>query len=264
MGRTLQEWRRLLLHTAGAGLPAEFLAHFRAVNEEPGPEALGGSGPAGVDPVIAQARAWVGGFEDDAGHRRDVDTPFLCRCLSHLPAGEMPAGVSELARAWWALDRPRELEPLRIDEGAGGALMPWLRETGVESWTETELGVMHALVWHGIAGRSKAVLERAFRAAVWMLDNLQPDNATNHPWAAHLFIAIALDPTRPEGERGAADLYAQSLLHNAVVHQGRPDRFSAIILWDAERCLSALTQVRWQRAPACVRHLSLAARDFGV
>jgi hypothetical protein len=35
-----------------------------------------------------------------------------------------------------------------------------------------------------------------------------------------------------------ARLYAETMLHNTIVHQGRPDRFSALILWDAADALA--------------------------
>lgn len=67
-----------------------------------------------------------------------------------------------------------------------------------------------------------------------MVGELQPDNATNHPWAIHVFAAIAADENNAH-----ADLYAQSLLHNALIDGGEPDTFSALILLDAAHALSA-------------------------
>ena len=56
------------------------------------------------------------------------------------------------------------------------------------------------------------------------MDNIQPDNATNHPWAVHVFASLAVETGNFE-----FDLYAQSLLHNCIVGTGKPDAFSAII-----------------------------------
>ncbi|MBZ0171155.1 MAG: hypothetical protein K8E66_02125, partial [Phycisphaerales bacterium] len=59
---------------------------------------------------------------------------------------------------------------------------------------------------------------------------------TNHPWAVHVFLRLSL----AESDRAASDaarLHAETLLHNALVSSGRPDRFSACLLLDAARAL---------------------------
>jgi hypothetical protein len=80
----------------------------------------------------------------------------------------------------------------------------------------------------GIHGAPASLSERVRSAALWLVDELQPDNATNHPWAIHVFAGLASDENNPE-----ADLYAQSLLHNALIEGGTPDHFSGFILYDA-------------------------------
>lgn len=219
MPRSLDSWITLLRSTAKPAVPTEFLQHRQNASHA--------------------AHAWITTFSDDAGHRRDADTPFLAHTLAIAPLGSPPPRASELSLAWWSLSQPAAFESLRFDLADHGPLFPGLRETGIETWTETELGAIHALLWHATHQHNTQLKDRAFRAAHWMLDNLQPDNATNHPWAIHLFVTMSLDPRRDEPESAAADLYAQSLLHNAVVHTGTPDRFSALILWDAADFLSS-------------------------
>jgi|GEM_PF-3087843 len=103
-------------------------------------------------------------------------------------------------------------------------------ETGaIEVWTETELACVHA-AWSLGTGWQQA----ARVSAHWLLDNIQPDNATNHPWAAHVFARLAEETGNFE-----FDLYAQTLLHNSVVGTGRPDAYSALILLHASRAIQA-------------------------
>lgn len=97
----------------------------------------------------------------------------------------------------------------------------------IEVWTETELACVHAAWSLGGPWRDAA---RA--SAFWLLEHIQPDNATNHPWAVHAFAAFADETDNPE-----LDLYAQSLLHNCMVTAGRPDTYSALILLHAARSL---------------------------
>ncbi|GAB5495406.1 MAG: hypothetical protein Phyf2KO_04860 [Phycisphaerales bacterium] len=99
----------------------------------------------------------------------------------------------------------------------------------IEVWTETELAAVHAAWSLGHDWRTEAR-----RAAAWLVDNIQPDNATNRPWGVHVFVSLA-------HETGGAqyELYAQTLLHNCQVMTGRPDDFSAMILLHAARELQA-------------------------
>ena len=99
----------------------------------------------------------------------------------------------------------------------------------IEVWTETELAAVHAAWSLGPEWRTEAR-----RAAAWLVDNIQPDNATNRPWGVHVFASLA-------HESGGAqyELYAQTLLHNCQVMTGRPDDFSAMILLHAARELQA-------------------------
>lgn len=103
-------------------------------------------------------------------------------------------------------------------------------QTGaIEVWTETELACVHAAWSLGDDWRTAAKV-----SATWLLDNIQPDNATNHPWAVHAFAILAIETGNFE-----FDLYAQSLLHNSIVGTGKPDTFSAIILLHASRAIQA-------------------------
>ncbi|MCA9272432.1 MAG: hypothetical protein KDA31_05240 [Phycisphaerales bacterium] len=99
----------------------------------------------------------------------------------------------------------------------------------IEVWTETELACVHAAWSLGPAWQ-----QAACESARWLLGNIQPDNATNHPWAVHAFAKLAEETGNIE-----FDLYAQTLLHNCIVGQGRPDDYSALILLHASRAIQA-------------------------
>ncbi len=246
---TLAAWHQRISGAARAGLPPATLALLEGGEE----------GEGGVQARVAKVEAFIARFADDAGHRRKVDEPFLRYVLLRglgvvTPAAALMPEMSNRSDStdapsvwfWRALadEGParRWLESrLRPGDIVGGpfpsnepiasyfpavdvrALAPEMREESVETWTENELSCLHALSW------MPEHQERAEDAAAWLVKTLQPDNGTNHPWGIHVFAA---------GECLNADadagMYAQTLLHNAVVGGGGvPDLFSALILWDA-------------------------------
>ncbi|MBM4108012.1 MAG: hypothetical protein FJ255_04270 [Phycisphaerae bacterium] len=175
--------------------------------------------PPGDDPG-----AFVRTFADDAGHRRSVDLPFLAHLLG-VPPGQPATGARTTLDLdlWWALHgRDSGARPL---PSPGPLIDP--APLALETWTEAELAALHALSWHARLGREWA-RARIDPAVEWTLAHLQPDNATNHPWAIHVFIDHGARTGAPESR-----LYAETLLHNCTVGTGRPERFSACILADA-------------------------------
>jgi hypothetical protein len=139
-------------------------------------------------------------------------------------AADAPAEVG----LWWALAGAVDLERVEdlLVEAGAGPLWPAIRPRGLEIWTEAELCGLHAL-W-GLAMRHGRGDWRARAEAVrdWHVEHTQPDNATNHPWALHVFLLSGT----PEGEH-----YADTLLNNALVTG--PEPFSAWILLDSARWL---------------------------
>lgn len=126
-----------------------------------------------------------------------------------------------------------------MDMPGNGPIRPQSDASAIEVWTESELSAIHALAWHAHWRDQPMLLARAFDACRWHIENTQPDNATNHAWAVHLFAVL--------GERegsGEARLYAETLLHNCQVTSGAPDSLSARILRDASE---ALVEVDWSR-----------------
>ncbi|MFA6043495.1 MAG: hypothetical protein WC718_00800 [Phycisphaerales bacterium] len=176
------------------------------------------------------AAAWLRGFRDDAGNRRAVD-PFL---LSHALKLRVtvPESSDEAQQPWLALWRgvaEGALIELSFDRDTG-ALFPGLHEQAIEVWTEGELCGVHALAWLARGTREEARLKEAAR---WLIENIQPDNATAHPWGVHVFAWMGKEDVE-------ADMYAQTLLHNSMAGRSEPDVLSAVILWDAADWLEGM------------------------
>lgn len=195
---------------------------------------------------------WIATFRDSLGNRRPCDQPMLTALLrrSNAPASSLAdiarARAAELAprnpdaALWWLLHasptNPREL--LAAAEDIAGPLFPRLHNQAIEMWTEAELSGLHALSWH--ARRDPSLAARCDSAARWLIAELQPDNATNRPWAIHVFAELSLREDIDGALRAEASMYAQTLLHNCQVGgqvSGTLDRFTACILLDAADAL---------------------------
>lgn len=188
---------------------------------------------------IADAH-WIRTFADAMGNRRRVDRPLLAH-LAHAKPGPTPA-LSDLdpeEGVWWALHDPAALNAAAIDFTAHGPLFPTLRQRGIEWWTQAELSGVHALSILAQQRNDPAIAARVDRNAMWLLDEVQPDNATQWPWAVHVFATIAIQDHRAPSVRTAARHYAQTLVHNAIVNTGSPDPFAACILWSSANWLES-------------------------
>ncbi len=193
-------------------------------------------------------------FADEFGHRRPVDRPFIAWLNESETGGDSVASLvhadSPDVALWAALAsvQPVPAPVLGLHRRSdwrsnfdAGSLFPQRNESGpiaIEVWTEVELSSLHALAW--LAGRDPSLRPLVRNTARWLIENLQPDNATNHPWAVHLFAAIGVLDSDPD-----ASMYAQTLLHNCQVSQGRPDAFSALILRDSAASLRKGSLADW-------------------
>jgi hypothetical protein len=149
-----------------------------------------------------------------------------------------PRGDGEV-RLWRTLERASIGEAcarltendLEVDLAASGPL--WGRDQwdAIEVWTEAELCSLHALgrAMRVVPHLAPLIRQRMVRAIVWHLEHTQPDNATNRPWAAHIFFLHDVQNGVPE-----ARLYAETLVHNAQA-QGLADPVSRWVLADAGR-----------------------------
>lgn len=231
---TASDWIAMLRGVAGPTLPPELLA------------------PTTVATNALHSPAWLASFTDTMGNRRRVDRPLLGD-LARVNPGPVPdlAKLDPEEAAWWALHDRTILKATRIDLNAAGPLFEALRERGIEWWTQAELSGVHALSIIGVRDRSPAILQRVERCAMWLLDEVQPDNATQWPWAVHIFAAISIDASRDASIRTAARHYAQTLVHNALVNAGQPDRFAACILWSSAEWLEVSSSRDATSLPLC-------------
>lgn len=198
--------------------------------------------------------AFLDGFRDEFLNRRATDRPLLARVLGIDPGPTPPpapdAPADPAARVWWALHdeaiQPKDqLLGLEAGHEPVGPLVYAEKDSSVAiEWrTLDELAGLHAL-WNLAILRTRADWRnRCLGAARWHLAELQPDNATNQPWALHVFLHLA-ESAAAEGDAetaSAARFHAETLLHSCQVQQGKPDVVSAVILLDAARTLQAET-----------------------
>lgn len=180
-----------------------------------------------VDPH--RAEAFMREFADEAGDRRPIDGLLISQNTA-VPA---PTDLLDACRHKAAFDPALSLW-LAVLHGkapvvnGAGALFPDLRERGIETWTEAELSGLHAL---SRLGPSQA--RRVRSAAEWLVKELQPDNGTNRPWAAHVFLNLWCETGDP-----SFGMYAQTLVHNCRVTLGVPDRLSSLILANSAGSMS--------------------------
>jgi hypothetical protein len=232
LAASLSTWVRRLRAVGERGLPGGFLELQRR-GAEGSPEA---------------ARAWIAGFRDGEGNRRAVDGFFLGHMLRVAPAVTSRTPTPE-ARVWALLtEASPDIASTPVDWTGSGRLFPALADEGIETWTEAELSSVQALAWLGLRERSQRVMERVTSAAEWLVREVQPDNATQHPWGAGFFIARSMDASMPARSRQEYALYAQTLVENALVGREHPDVFSACILWDSAAWMDALAASGWNFA----------------
>lgn len=188
-----------------------------------------------LNPALDTA-AFVESFVDEAGHRRAVDRPLLAWLLGTHP-GQPPKPPTLDEPLWWRLAGGKAdwSDLVRPDDGPL-LLDPNDESVGVEVRTEAELSAVHALHRLGQHHADDDAIDRAFAAARWHTETLQPDNATNHPWGVHAFLELSISVSEPD-LAGAARAHAGTLLHNAMVALGHPDRFGALLLLDSARAL---------------------------
>lgn len=182
-----------------------------------------------TDPTI-DADHWIDTFTDGNGDRRALDPVFLSAVLGRVSHAPSEADIDECL---WAAASASDADAASRLLGLTGPLVPF-RDGVIEVWTETELSGVQALSTLGLVTQRQDLTERALSAAGWHLENTQPDNATNRPWGINVFVRIAEAQASPE-----AELYAQTLLHNAMMPSGTPDILSSCILWQAATLLDA-------------------------
>lgn len=172
-------------------------------------------------------------FADEAGCRRDIDAPLIASASGNRLEEPVTGSLAQDALLWRRLFDPQsDFEDL-LEANAAAPLLSHAPTEPLESFIESELCGLHALFNIAVRRQDSLSLARAMSAAAWHIENTQPDNATNHPWAIHAFIWLA--HTRSNAE---AELLAETQLHACQVMLARPDLRSAYILLDAANVLA--------------------------
>lgn len=73
----------------------------------------------------------------------------------------------------------------------GGALLLTTASDNPETTWYHELIILHAMTTYGLRSGSEAVLDAARRAALYHLNETQPDHATTQPWGINAFLLSA-------------------------------------------------------------------------
>lgn len=148
-----------------------------------------------------------------------------------------PVANAALDDALWAAVLDESIDPLPLLESeADGPLFAQGTSRTIEVWTERELSGLHALWWIAHRRERGDVRERLANSALWHIDHTQPDNATNRPWAAHVFLQLSFATGNP-----GARMYAETLIHNCQTTHGVPDALSGLILMDCAEALAAMS-----------------------
>jgi hypothetical protein len=158
----------------------------------------------------------------------ELEAPFrAAACGQTVAPPAQPADSGEIG-LWWALTDARVDVDRIVARRADGPIMSQGAFMTIEVWADAELSALHALWWLARRRNRNDWRQRLSAARDWHVINTQPDNATNRPWALHVFLIAG----RPECTH-----YAETLLSNCQALHGRPDTLSAWILLDAARAI---------------------------
>jgi hypothetical protein len=166
-------------------------------------------------------------------HLQGVAGPGAMPDIDGLPpavlAGGGPDGVLWPAALIGATDDSVAAADQLLAARPGQSLSDIAGFRALEVWTECELSALHALARLVRLRPNPARLARLEELRAWHMEHTQPDNATNRPWALHVF-ARGGDPE--------SALYAETLLHNVTASDARHEPLSRWILLDCARELT--------------------------
>lgn len=98
-----------------------------------------------------------------------------------------------------------------------------------EPWWQNEMLVLHAFHSFALRTRDESLLGKTLACADFHLREIQPDHATNEPWAVHAYAS------HPDG-----NVTAETLLHAAFIQGGgQLNAVASLIARDAARALAA-------------------------
>jgi hypothetical protein len=191
---------------------------------------------------------YIGKFSDENGDRRHLDGPLLARVLGGSQSWFVRLDEDDVATALMRAAGRQDIgHVMKLIRPSGGtAPLPLVAEQDIatlETETEKELASVHAVGALALTDPGTELRPRLASAVRWLMAEIQPDNATHRPWAVHAFAWAAA--TMPGRDAADAEMYAQTLAHNAVVaastRSGAIDRFSLILLRDALQVLQRLS-----------------------
>jgi hypothetical protein len=176
--------------------------------------------------MLTSTHDWIRHLRAAAGPGTEPDLDAAPPCVL---AGGGPDEVLWPAALPGAGPRLRGEADRLLAARPGTSLADGTRFLALEVWTECELSALHALSRLVRAEPTPARAARLEELRRWHLEHTQPDNATNRPWALHVF-ARAGD--------AESSLYAETLLHNMAASDARHEPLSRWILLDAARQLA--------------------------
>lgn len=192
------------------------------------------------DPVVwaSMLRSVAGGAGEDLEQRVQGGTRVDPYLLASLGLAEPPAhdDTQKPDEQLWRSVMNGDGDALDA-VGERGRLFDADDWSAIEVATEAELCGLQALA-HAAIG-SEPVMDRCLSAARWLMAEIQPDNATNRPWACGFFAWLWC-------EQGAAEAlhYAEGQLHAAMAGNGTgtADARSGLILLDSANWLDRIAQ----------------------
>jgi len=176
-------------------------------------------------------------FHDESGNQRPVDPFLIGAVFGHAAVRTTFSGDSPDVQLWASITDGRTAVEQFLSGDSKGPLIRHPAGTSIEVLTETEACALHAL-WTIARVRVQTDLTaRCLSAAQWHIAELQPDNATNSPWAIHVFAMLSI-----LGVDSRGFMEAESRLHNCHVGRAQLDQRSAMILKHASMELELLVQ----------------------
>jgi len=185
-----------------------------------------------IDTGYGDRAVTLAALEETVDINRSIDVPDLT--LPRLPA-PAPHGSETAMLVWLTLSQAVRGEApavaaLRkaIEQLSPNALRATI-DDNPEPWWQQEMMILHALHSFALRQRDYTLIEKTLGAAAFHLAEIQPDHATNEPWAIHAYA------THADGT-----VTAETLLHAAYMNGGGVlSEVSRWILADAVAALDA-------------------------
>ena len=186
-----------------------------------------------IDTGYGDRAVTLAALEEVVDINRSVDVPDLI--LPELPA-PAPHGSETAMLVWLTLSQAvRGEAPAKaalrkaIDQLAPTALRATI-DDNPEPWWQQEMMILHALHSFALRQRDFKLIEKTLTATAFHLAEIQPDHATNEPWAINAYA------THADGT-----VTAETLLHAAYMNGGGVlSEVSRWIISDAIAALDAL------------------------